>query len=373
MPALIRKTHFRDPSDELERHTTWLEIFFDLIFAVIVTELAFNLFKNLSYLGVVKSLALFIPVIWTWASYTVFAARFDNDDVIHWFMTFIIMFAGAIMATQISLALDKNANGYAIGFVIAQLGILLLYARVIYDPQIPKSVLELYLIGFGIGAILWIISLFVATPYKFMLWVSGMVVYMITPWIGRKKILAQLPLHPVYIPERFGAFTIIILGQMITAVVFGLESAEWNADSIITGVLAFGLGILIWAQYYRFTQRADYKCTLRSGQPYIYLHIPLILSLIMMGACAEDFIIAPDVVHPHVHSIFCFATILWLVSFYMLQYVAIAHLHVRKYVYILGILLILSLILLVNFSAIVTLALIVATFAIIFYFQCYFR
>jgi low temperature requirement protein LtrA len=337
MLRILRSTSLRLPTEEFERHATWLEIFFDLIFGVIVVQLSDRLLNHLNFIGIWQSAALFIPVMWTWASYTVFAARFDNNDAMHWLMTFVIMFAGIVMAIQIPTALEKGATGFAVGFLIAQISLLLLYSRTIYGKLTPKNVTMLYVIGFGLGGICWIISLFFNPPIKLILWALGMCVYLITPWIGKKRILSKVPLDTIYIPERFGSFTVIILGQIIASVVFGLESAHWYPSSALTSIMAFILAILIWGQYYRFTQIADYKCTLRSGQPYVYAHIPLIISLIIIGVCAEYFISQPIQIHENINIIFCFAIILYLTSFFLLQYIAIRKIKIRGLSYIAGI------------------------------------
>ena len=241
---------------------------------------------------------------------------------IHWLMTFIIMFAGAVMAIQIPTALESGGTGFSIGFIISQISLLFLYLRPLHDKAAPKNLMHLYLSGFGLGGMCWIISLFFNPPEKFILWTLGMAIYLIIPWIGRKKILSKAPLDTMYIPERFGSFTVIILGQIIASVVFGLESAHWHPSSVITSMIAFALAILIWGQYYRFTQIADYKCTLGSGQPYIYTHIPLIISLMFIGVCAQNFISNAQV-QQNVKNTFCFSIILYLTSFYLLQYIAI--------------------------------------------------
>ena len=101
MSRFIKPTSLRLPDEKNERHATWLEIFFDLIFAVIIVQLSDRLSKDFTLIGLLKCAGLLVPSIWTWISYTVFAARFDNNDAVHWLMTFIIMFAGAIMAIQI--------------------------------------------------------------------------------------------------------------------------------------------------------------------------------------------------------------------------------------------------------------------------------
>ncbi len=333
MARFIRPASLRLPDEKIERHTTWLEIFFDLIFAVIVVQLSDRLSNNFTLTGLFQCAALLIPSMWTWVSYTVFAARFDNNDVIHWIMTFIIMFAGAVMAIHIPTALEDGGTGFSIGFIISQISLLFLYLRPLHDKTVPKHFTHFYIIGFGSALICWIVSLFFDPPHKFIFWTLGMSIYLSIPWIGRKKVLSKVPLDTVYFPERFGAFTVIVLGQMITAVVVGLKSASWHPSAVVTSIMAFALAILIWGQYYLFTQIADYKCTLGSGQPYIYSHIPLIISLLILGSCAQEFIPNTEI-HSNVKNIFCFSIILYLTSFCLLQYIAIPKFKIRGVVYL---------------------------------------
>lgn len=336
MLPFIRPASLRFPDEKNERHTTWLEIFFDLIFSVIVVQISDRLSNNFTLNGLFQCSALFIPPMWTWVSYTVFAARFDNNDGVHWLMTFIIMFAGAVMAIQIPTALENGGTGFSIGFIISQISLLFLYLRPLHEKRTPKNIMHLYIIGFGLAGIFWIVSLFFDPPKKFILWTLGMAIYLTTPWIGRKKILSKAPLDTMYIPERFGAFTVIILGQIIASVVFGLQSASWHPSSVVTSVMAFALAILIWGQYYLFTQIAQYKCTLGSGHFYIYSHIPLIISLIIIGVSAQNFISNAQI-HPNVKNIFCFSIILYLTSFYLLQYIALLKFKIQGVVYLGGI------------------------------------
>lgn len=227
------------------------------------------------------------------------------------------------MAIQIPFTLEQGADGFAIGFLIAQISVLLLYSRTAYDSLTPKKMTLLYVIGFSLGAIFWVISLFFSPPIKFILWGVGMTIYLLVPWIGRKQILSAAPLDTVYIPERFGAFTVIVLGQTVAAVVFGLGATNWQFSSVLMGILAFILAALIWVQYYSFSQIAEYKCTLGSGQPYIYSHVPLLVSLMLIGVCTEDLIKSSVQIHANVNLFFCISIILYLTSFYLLNYFAV--------------------------------------------------
>jgi low temperature requirement protein LtrA len=342
MLPYIRKITLRSANEALDRHMTWLEIFFDLMIAVIIIQLSDRLSNHLSLIGVLRCAALLIPVMWVWVSYTTFAARFDNNDSIHWLITFVIMFCGAVMAVQIPSALEAGSNGFAIGFLISQFCLLILYSRTFLDKTTPRNMLYLYIIGFGLASLCWLLSLFFSTE-KFWLWTLGMSIYLITPWVGRKHILSKVPLNPIYIPERFCAFVIIILGQLIASVVFGLEFAHWHLTSVMVSIMAFTLSVLIFVQYYRFIQTADYRCTLGSGQPYIYAHIPLIISLMIMCAAIKELIINTSDAQTFVNELFCVSLILYLFSFYLLHSIAMKKSKLRALSYIMSIILILLL------------------------------
>ena len=60
MARFIRPVSLRLPDEKIERHTTWLEIFFDLIFAVIVVQLSDRLSNNFTLTGLFQCAALLI-------------------------------------------------------------------------------------------------------------------------------------------------------------------------------------------------------------------------------------------------------------------------------------------------------------------------
>lgn len=314
-----------EPEVEAERHATWLELFFDLVFVVAITQLSDKLSDHLTLSGVWQFLALFIPVIWAWGGHTVYATRFDSDDLVHRIITFVIMFAAAIMTVQIPYALGKTANGFAVGFIIARICLLLLYLRVLVIPRVKQMTL-LYLIGFGLGVSCWCISLFIEPPFKFYLWALGICIDFLTPWLGKRRILSKLPVDTRHIPERFGLFTIIVLGECVAAVVLGLTHSNLHWQAMLASIMSFILATLIWLQYYSYMQVANYKCSLNSGQSFIFTHFPLVISIVIIGVSVEHTIIAAAssvLLTNELNIIFCCSLIVWLISFYLLESITI--------------------------------------------------
>lgn len=347
MAGFYRAPQLRLVDSDKERHATWLELFFDLVFVVAITQLGTRLSAHLDFINTIQFIFLFIPVWWAWVGHTVFATRFDTDDGVHRLVTFIMMYAAAIMAVQIPSALEQGANGFALGFIIARLGLLFLYFRAhIHLPTI-KQITTLYLLGFGLGVICWILSLFINAPSKFIFWMLGLGIEFITPWIGKKNILIKAPLDTSHIPERFGLFTIIVLGETVFAVILGITHAHWQWLAIIISVLAFILAIIIWWSYYTYMQMTDYKCSLNSGQPFIYTHLLLMVSLVVIGVCVEHIIAGTALLKPfsEFNFIFCGAILLWIGGFLLLQHISMWWFNLKKMdiTYLLGSLLIVGL------------------------------
>jgi low temperature requirement protein LtrA len=324
---LFQKTKpptLRLPGEKEHRPATWLELFYDLVFVVAVAELSHRLGHDISLSGVLKFVALFIPVWWAWVGHTVYATRFDTDDIIHRLLTLFIMFGAAVMAVYVSSGLEGGASGYAAGYVLARICLLIFYVRArIHVPE-ARHMTTLYLTGFGLGALCWTISILLPPPVKFILWATGLGIDFITPWVGRKRILHKAPLDTSHFPERFGLFTIIVLGESVLAVVSGLPEAGWSILSLLTGLSAFILAVSIWWMYFTFIQEVHHECYLGSGQPFIYAHLSLVISLTAVGASISTFLQQANLAVPASEAVllFCSAIAVWLISFFIVQAVS---------------------------------------------------
>src|SRR5919198_4265338 len=113
-----------------ERHATWLELFFDLVFVVAITELSRQLVLDHSAGGFLRFAALFVPVYVAWQGYMAYATRFDTDDVAFRVAYFAAMLAIAAMAVLIDdVAHGVHSAGFALAYVVLRSFMLALYWR----------------------------------------------------------------------------------------------------------------------------------------------------------------------------------------------------------------------------------------------------
>ena len=269
----------RDEELEIEHKASWLELFFDLVFVAVISQLSHLLSHEISLYNVFKYLFLFVPVWWYWIGSTFYNERFATNDVSHRIFVFLQMIAVAGLAFYINDALGEKAQGFAISYIFARSILIVMWARGgLHNPQ-TRPLTTRYVIGFSLSVVLWTVSIFIPSPLRFILWGIGLFFDLCTP-LTTLNIQKKLPKFSTsHLPERFGLFTIIVLGESIVGVI--LETAKNNVIQnrtwlhlLMSFILAFGL----WWMYFDFivgrrTKPKMIWLVLRG-----YLHLPLVQS-----------------------------------------------------------------------------------------------
>ena len=277
------------------RHATWLELFYDLVFVVAVSQLAHELSDNVSWRGFLEYAGLFAPLWWTWIGTTFYANRFDSDDPLRRVMMGLQMLAIAFLAVNIHHAWEDSSTGFALGYIVSRVLLIVEYLRAAKHIPEARSLIYPMNFGFGIGVTCWIISLWVPAPWKFVLWGIGLLIDFVAPFTVASE-QRRLPPHAEHLPERFGLFTIIVLGEAVIAVVNGLSDIDWSVSSAATAILGFVAAFSLWWLYFENTlegalERARDTGRLLIAQIWLYGHLPLVVGLAAAGIGVEHIVV----------------------------------------------------------------------------------
>jgi low temperature requirement protein LtrA len=305
----------RDEEAETERRATWLELFYDLIFVAAIGELAHGLSYRLSLEGIVDFVLLFVPIWWCWIGATFYATRFDNDTTSDRLMALIQMAIVAAMAVNVHRGLLAGATNFAICYAAFRGLLVLQYLYAGYHVPIARRLTSRFAIGFGSSVAIWIGSIFVPAPWRFLLWGLGLTIDLATP-LAVGKLVAEVPPSVSHIPERVGLFTIVVLGEAIIAVVGGLGKHDWGMASIVAALLGLSLAFSFWWLYFDTASNAPIQA-MREGKmqvaiPWLYLHLPLAASITATAAGIQH-LIAKGIATPPTDIerwLFCGATAL---------------------------------------------------------------
>ncbi len=288
--TMLRPPRLRTVETE-ERRVTWTELFYDLVFVVAVAGLGHRLLEDSTLGGFLSFTGLFVPLWWAWAGFTFYADRYDTDDLGQRVLAVAQMVAVALMAASISGGEAESLTGYALAYVAARVILIVMYLRARRHVPATRELVTGYTKGMSVAVAIWLISVAFPAPWQYILWAIGLVIDFATPYRMR-RVQAKVPLDVAHLPERFGLFTILVLGESIAAVVAGLDHEGWTPLVTLTSALGVVITAALWWVYFDnldgtvVRRRADQQ---KAWKPtaWIYGHLPLVIALIMTAIGLE--------------------------------------------------------------------------------------
>src|SRR4029453_11458398 len=164
------------------------------------------------------------------------------------------MLAVIAMALSVHDALHGGSARFALTFVAVRGIVLVLTARARRHAAPARPLLNLFLAAFSIGAALWLLSVFVPEPARYVLWGVALVIELSAPWVGYRQI-AKAPVHASHLVERFGLFTLIVLGESVISVAQGATDVDWTAATGAAAIRGFLIVAGLWgAVFGRFRE-----------------------------------------------------------------------------------------------------------------------
>ena len=283
-----------------ERHASWLELFFDLVFVFAVSQVAAILSAQAGIGGLLKYLVLFVTVWWSWVGFTFYADRFETEE----YKYRILMFAGMLAVTGLALTLGNAFSGpgdapFIVCYVLVRTVLVTLYGRAAYHIPLARAFGLQYVYGLGISACLLLGSLLIAPPARYAIWAVAIVLEFVTPLLNIKA-ARSLPIDRLHIPERFGLFTIIVLGEAVIAAANGAASVDWNFSNVAVACLGFAMAAGIWWINFDFVEDSAIRSpSLLQRFGYIYGHFFIVCSIVIIGVGVEHAIKETGEAHLH--------------------------------------------------------------------------
>ncbi|MCM2412726.1 low temperature requirement protein A [Streptomyces sp. RKAG290] len=277
-------------ADEEHRTATMLELFFDLCFVTAVaqasTAFEHELAEGRIGHGVLGYAMVFFAIWWAWMNFTWFASAYDTDDVPYRLLTLVQITGALVLAAGATEALQhEDFTVITWGYVIMRLAMVTQWLRAARsDPERRRSCLR-YAVGIFVVQIGWVVRLSLPEDTGLATFAVLVLAEIAVPvWAERA---ATTTWHPHHIAERYGLFTLIVLGESITAATGAVRVAlDTHAPLGDLAALVVG-GILtvfaLWWLY--FAQSApELLTTLRVALLWGYGHYFVFASAAAVGA-----------------------------------------------------------------------------------------
>ncbi len=253
----LRDMRPRDPGQP-HRTASTLELFFDLVFVVAVSIASAQLHHALSHgdfvHGVTSYAMIFFAIWWAWMNFTWFATSFDTDDWLYRATTFVQMGGVLVFAAGIPRAFEEGDFRVAVvGYVVMRIAMVAQWLRASRSAGALRGVTRRYALGITVAQVLWVLFLLVpAGPLQGTAFVVFALIEISVPIFAERR--RQTPWHAHHITERYGLFTLIVLGESLlasaNAIVDALDDVTALGPLIAISVLALVVTASLWWIYF---------------------------------------------------------------------------------------------------------------------------
>ena len=278
---------------EEERKTSYLELFFDLVFVFAFTQVTSLILEDTSLQGFARAALVLAMVWWAWSAYAWMTNAIDVENTVTRLIVFAAMTAGFFMALAVPNAFQAEAAWFAVAYFVVRVLNSALYAwGVRGDPEVLRAVARLspWFVG---AALVALVGGFVEADYRAWVWLASLVIDV----VGTLTV-ASLEWHvsPSHFAERFALIVIIALGESIVAIGIGTSALTRDATYVVSVIVAFvGVAALWWA-YFDFTaiaaERALRRASAHARGPlardvFTFFHYPIVLGIILYAVAAK--------------------------------------------------------------------------------------
>ncbi|MFB7516281.1 low temperature requirement protein A [Streptomyces sp. NPDC056144] len=280
---------------EAHRTATSLELFFDLCFVVAVAqagaELVHAVAEGHAGEGVVNYAMVFFAIWWAWMNFTWFASAYDNDDVLYRVVTLVQIAGVLVLAAGVSRAFEEHDFLVVyIGYVVMRIALASQWLRAAHHATDPaeRTMCRRYAFGVLTVQLGWLALVLAPEPARPWIFLVMALAEMAVPLYAEKD--APSTWHPHHIAERYGLFTIIVLGETVAAATVAVKSGIIEHDALdeLLPIAAGGLLIVFAAWWIYFVVPAHDRLTSsRQGFLWGYGHYVIFTSAAAVGAGLE--------------------------------------------------------------------------------------
>src|SRR4051812_3833649 len=229
-----------------EERVTPLELFFDLVFVLAITQCTALMAHEPTWRGLAKGVLVLGVLWWSWVGYAWLTSVVDPEEGTVRLAIFAAMAGLLVAALCVPDVFDDTALLFACAYAgvrAAQIALFVVASR--DDPALRQSVSGLA-VSTAIGTGLLIGASFADGALQGAIWATALLLDMGGPFLFGSEGWKLVPAH---FAERHGLIVLIALGESIVAIGVGAEVGV-DAGVVIAAVLGVAVAAALWWLYF---------------------------------------------------------------------------------------------------------------------------
>jgi low temperature requirement protein LtrA len=279
---------------------TPLELFFDLVFVLALTQCTTLIARTPTWEGILKGLLVLGMLWWSWGGYAWLTSVVDPEEGTVRLAMFAAMAAFLVAALCVPGAFGSEALLFACAYAAvraAHIALFMIASR--EDVGLRRSVIGLSA-STAIGVGLLLAAAFTDGALQLGLWGLALLLDFGGPFLFG---IEGWKLVPGHFAERHGAIVIIALGESIVAIGIGARPTI-SAGVAVAAVLGVVVAAALWWAYFDVVAIVAGRRLARAAQgrerngiardSYSYLHLPMVAGIALIAVGFKRTLLAVD-------------------------------------------------------------------------------
>jgi low temperature requirement protein LtrA len=272
-----------------EERVTALELFFDLVFVLALTQCTTLMAHDPTWAGLARGLLVLAVLWWSWVGYAWLTSVVDPEEGAVRIAIFVAMAAFLIAALSVPNAFGDDALVFALAYAIVRSAQIWLFTIASSEePELRRSVTGLAG-STAIGVGLLVCAAFTDGFLQGAIWGLALLLDLGGPYLFGSRGWQLMPGH---FAERHGLIVIIALGESIVAIGVGANTVV-DAGVVVASVLGIVVAAALWWLYFdvvvwlaerRLTEAAPGREQNELARDaYSYLHFPMVAGIVLLA------------------------------------------------------------------------------------------
>jgi low temperature requirement protein LtrA len=273
-----------------EHRVTPLELFFDLVFVLAITQVTAMLADDPTWQGLARGMLVLGALWWSWSAYAWLTNTVDADEGGTRLAMLSAMAAMLVVAIAVPGAFNENALEFGLAYAFVRAMHLVLYVRAAGHTALRSATLRMVATS-SPAVVLILAASFFDGAVQGAIWAAALLLDYGGIALGRGR--GWTLFHPHHFAERYGLIVLIALGESIVAIGIGASSTtELAPAEIAAALLGAVLVSALWWTYFDTTAIvAERRLASLEGvervrlarDSYSYLHLPLIAGVVLLA------------------------------------------------------------------------------------------
>jgi len=273
-----------------EERVTPLELFFDLVFVLALTQCTALMAEHPSWGSLGEGLLLLGLMWWSWVGYAWLTSVVNPEEGSIRFAIFAAMAAMLVVALCVPDAFGDSRMLFAVAYAGVRFGQIALFVLASRDEPALRASVNGLAGGTAVGCGLLVVgALFDDPNLQAAIWSVALALDMLEPFLFGSE---GWKLHPSHFAERHGLIIIIALGESIVAIGVG-AGHHVDAGVVAAAVLGIAVAGALWWLYFDIValvaERRLSRATVGREQndiardSFSYLHFPMVAGIVLLA------------------------------------------------------------------------------------------